>query len=242
MDSQFKLRFVAKPGDTYGYSGEGTEYVAKFAQNKTNVSFDALVSDHIFDVYGLDNTSISPEDWVLPNLAMPVDSDGVRHKPFCSGPASRYCNKFGKWSAADEMVTTVEDYTRFMIAVMKGEGISKSMQKGRFTIQTSTADDEILSCKLEDPRKCPTAQGYGLGWEIFEFGDAKIVSHGGSDWSERAMVYFDVHTLDGVVLFINGHADTSTEALIDGLYALDDGSKIAMLYRGWVDAYKKKTE
>ena len=48
--------------------------------------------------------------------------------------------------------------------------------------------------------------------------------------------------MNGVILFINGPSSTTTEALIAGLNALDPDSPIAMLYRGWVDAYNASLE
>ncbi len=76
--------------------------------------------------------------------------------------------------------------------------------------------------------------------EIVSEYQVATAGHGGSDWSEHAMVYFDVDRRDGLVLFLNGPSGTSVEALIDGMNALDPGSRIAMLYRGWVDAYNEK--
>ena len=242
MDPEFKLRFLAEPGTSFGYSGEGFDYVARFVEEKTGKPFPDLVNDYVFEPRGLTDISITPEDWVLERLALPVDEHGERRRPFCASAEERYCLGVGEWSAADELATTVEDYGRFMISVMRGDRVKPSSQAARMTIQTSTEDDEVLSCKPASMDRCPSAQGYGLGWEIFEFDDARIVSHGGSDWSERAMVYFDRDTMNGVILFINGPSSTTTEALIAGLNALDPGSPVAMLYRGWIDAYNASLE
>ena len=62
----------------------------------------------------------------------------------------------------------------------------------------------------------------------------------GSDWSERAMVYFDPATRDGVILFINGPASTSVDALVEGLRLLDPGSRMAALYEGWMARYRAR--
>lgn len=242
LDEQFKLRFSFAPGTSYGYSGEGMEYAARFAEKKTGENFQTLVNERVLGPSGVKDISLAPRDWVIPRLALPVDSEGERKRPFCSGPDGGYCVPDGQWSAADEMVTTVEAYARFMIGVMNGEGVSDELQAERMTIQSSTAEDEVLACTLPDRTLCPSAQGYGLGWEIFEFEDAKLVSHGGGDWSERSMVYFNPETRDGIVLFINGPSTTNVEALMAGMNALDNRSKIAVLYRGWVDAYNQKNK
>jgi CubicO group peptidase (beta-lactamase class C family) len=237
MDPEFTLRFVAEPGTTFGYSGEGMDYLAHFLENKTGESFDTLVSTHVFEPLGLDDISITREDWVVERLALPVDESGARHDPYCSGPDGGYCLGTGDWSAADELATTVEDYAAFMIAVMNGKGVNDELADERIDVQTSSADDPVLSCKFEDRAMCPREQGYGLGWEIFAFDDRTLVSHGGSDWSERAMAYYDPATRNGVILFINGPSSTSVEALIAGMRVLDPDSRMAAMYRGWVDAY-----
>jgi CubicO group peptidase (beta-lactamase class C family) len=242
LDPQFTLRFVRDPGTQFGYSGEGIEYVARFVQEKTGQPFDLLVRKRVFGAMALRSMSMSPKPWVMERVVQPVDTEGARHRPLCTGPDERRCTRTGVWAAADDLVTSVEDYATFMIAVMNGDGVSDALQQDRLTVQSSTADDAVLACPLQDAEQCPVAQGYGLGWELFDFGYARIASHGGSDWSERAMVYFDVDTRDGLVLFLNGPSDTIVDALIEGMNILDPGSRIAMLYRGWTDAYRARME
>ncbi len=240
MDDQFKLRFVSDPGVKFGYSGEGYDYLARFLEKKFERGFDELVSEYVLTPLQMKNTSVSYQQWVVARLAKPVDANGKRHKPFCSGPDERWCSELGDWSAADDMVTTVEDYVVFLINVMQGNGLNDAVQANRLSIQTSTVDDAVLACPFSDKSKCPIDQGYGFGWEIFRFSDATIVSHGGSDWSERAMAYFDPDSRNGVVVFLNGPNEKSASALVDILEKLDPGSRIAPLYRGWIAAYEAK--
>ncbi len=40
------------------------------------------------------------------------------------------------------------------------------------------------------------------------------------------------------VLFINGPASSSVEALIEGMRLLNPESRMAGMYQGWVDAYR----
>ena len=239
MDDESKLKFVSDPNAKYGYSGEGYEYLARFAEKKTKQDFQSLVEHFVFNPNELTNISLSPQPWVYPRMVQPVDADGISHKPFCNANGSR-CSRVDQWSAADEMVTTVEDYAHFMISVMRGDKISRQLQTERFTVLSSTADDPILACPFEDKTACPRQQGFGLGWEVYQFDDATIVSHGGSDWSERAMAYFDRETNHGIVLFLNGSSENSLEAMIEVLEILDSGSRIAAMYRGWVAAYRKQ--
>ena len=228
---------IADPGTRYGYSGEGMDYLARFLERKTGQPFEELVATHVFAPLGLDSISITRQSWVIERLALPVDETGERQAPWCSNATGDYCLGEGEWSSADELTTTVDDYAQFLIAVMNSAGVSAPLHSDRLTVQSSTADDPILRCRLTPPERCPVRQGYGLGWEIFDFDDLKIVSHGGSDWSERAVTYFDPATRDGIVLFLNGPASRTTDALIDAMLVLDPESRLAAMYRGWVDAY-----
>ena len=218
------------------------DYLARFLEKKSGRSFESLVAEYVLVPLGLENTSVARRAWVVDRMALPVDAAGNRHKPYCSGPEGRYCLDEGEWSAADELATTVEDYATFMIAVMNSDGVSADLQNERLTVSTSTADDPVLSCRFVDAQRCPLSQGYGLGWEVFEFDDAKYASHGGSDWSERSMVYFDPNSRNGIILFLNGPAESSVDALIKGIRLLDPESRMAALYQSWVDAYNAEKE
>ena len=52
-----------KPGTQTGYSGEGYNYVARFAEKKTGRSFEDLAQQYVFDPIGMKNTSYTPKDW-----------------------------------------------------------------------------------------------------------------------------------------------------------------------------------
>lgn len=68
-----------------------------------------------------------------------------------------------------------------------------------------------------------------------------MARHGQGDWSERTIAYFDIERRDRLVLFLNGLADITVEAPSDGMNALDPDSKSAKLYRGWVQACRRKS-
>ncbi len=242
QDPENKLRFIANPGEGYGYSGEGMDYVARFLEAKTGKGFEQMVREHVLRPFGIDDMHVAPSTSVLARLTAPVDAAGKRHRPLCNGPSSTYCAELGEWSAADEMATTVTAYARFMLAVMAGEGLNNELKRERFEVLTSTGDDPILKCPFRDRSRCPVKQGYGLGWQVFEFRGQRLVSHGGSDWSEQAMAYFDPDSRDGVVLFINGPPEANAEALIAGLRVLDEDSPMAALYQGWLDAYRQQKD
>jgi CubicO group peptidase (beta-lactamase class C family) len=46
--------------------------------------------------------------------------------------------------------------------------------------------------------------GFGLGWEVLDYGNNKVIRHTGSDWGEKAIGYFVPTRGVGVVIFTNG--------------------------------------
>lgn len=48
----------------------------------------------------------------------------------------------------------------------------------------------------------PRSQGYGLGFEVIDYGDFKVIGHGGSDWSELAIAYFYEPSDDTVIAWL----------------------------------------
>jgi CubicO group peptidase (beta-lactamase class C family) len=98
------LQFQWQPGTQFGYSGEGFDYVARFAEKKTGRPFEELAQEYVFDRIGMKDTSYTPREWWTGRQAKPVEAD----------PRT-------KWSAADLLRTTVRDYATFMINVMNNE-------------------------------------------------------------------------------------------------------------------------
>jgi CubicO group peptidase (beta-lactamase class C family) len=86
------LKFQWQPGTDFGYSGEGFDYVARFAEKKTGKPFEELAQLNVFDPIGMKETSFTPRDWWKGRQAKPVET-GNRTK----------------WSAADLLRATVGD-------------------------------------------------------------------------------------------------------------------------------------
>jgi CubicO group peptidase (beta-lactamase class C family) len=57
------LQFQWRPGTQFGYSGEGFDYVARFAEKKTGRPFEELAQKYVFDRIGMKDTSSTPREW-----------------------------------------------------------------------------------------------------------------------------------------------------------------------------------
>jgi CubicO group peptidase (beta-lactamase class C family) len=239
-----KLAFRADPGTQFDYSGEGYDYVARFVEEKLGRPFPALVREYVTEPAGMTGISLStPDTWVVARLALPTDDarTGGRLVPGCE-TTGQYClcrrdprPVCRRWAVADDMVVTVEDYAAFLISVMRGERLDAAVRAERFRAlpQQPRADWRVVDCAIATARTCPTAEGWGLGWEVVDYGDRQVVTHGGADWGEVALAYFDPASRDGLIVFLNGRRPGAYRAMAAALRLLAPSSPLAARYDRW---------
>ena len=169
-------------------------------------------------------------------IAVMTDATGT-HKPFCR--PSGWCSPERTFGAADDMVITVEDHAAFLIGVMNAQGLTPELADERNRVHVPT-DAEFVApdCEAAPANQCPKAQGYGLGWEVVDFGANKLVGHGGNDWAEVALAYYYTRSRDGLIIFLSGENSAGLGAMADAIKLLDPDSVMAERYRKWQAAEK----
>lgn len=192
------LAFENDPGNTFGYSGIGFYILAKFMEEKMSATFPHLVEEHIFIPLEMKNSSIVIEPWFQNQRPIPVDINGKYMKP--------YDFNYGYWNSADELHTSVEDYAKFLISSMNGDGLTKELILEREKIFSDLTNDPIFGTNESTQNVFyPPSYGYGLGWMVFDYGDGnKNIQHGGNDGGENAMGYFHTKSKNGLIVFLNG--------------------------------------
>jgi len=184
------LQLQWKPGTQFGYSGEGIDYVARFAEKKAGQPFEELAQQFVFDPIGMKDTSYTPRSWWAGRQAKPVESE----------PRTR-------WSAADLLRTTVRDYSKFVISVMNNDGVTKEIAAERLKItrnQITPEMESVLCESAQDPEHCKVSMGFGLGWRIVKINDETVIDHTGGDSDIKTIALFIPRTRTGVVIFTNG--------------------------------------
>lgn len=184
------LKFQFQPGTRFGYSGEGFDYVAHFAENKTGVPFEELAQQYVFTPIGMKDTSYTPRPWWSGRQAKPVESE----------PRT-------KWSAADLVRTTAEDYARFIISLMHNDGVSPGIAAERLRISRNLMTPELESalCELaKDPAHCTLSIGVGLAWRVVKISGKTILDHTGADNDVKTFAFFIPEQQIGAVIFTNG--------------------------------------
>lgn len=140
-----KLKFNHKPGTKYGYSGEGFEYLAKYIETKTKAPFEQLVNDYVFKPAGMNNVSFSVNKDHFQNMVQALDETGKFYGHYCRPEG--WCLTEGHWSAAGDMVVSVEDYSKFLIWVMQRSRSNGALKKQIENIRINQDIFKGFDCK-----------------------------------------------------------------------------------------------
>lgn len=231
-----KLQFLHDPGTTFGYSGEGFEYLMRFVEAKLGTSFPELVDAEILQPLRITGASFAYRKDNFENVALSVDNDTGEFRTdwgyHCS-VISNACAEDGTYSTSHNMTMTVESLAKFAISVANADGYDSAMAADRNTVQ-SIKDRPLYFCDQPGIDDCPAGQGYGLGWEVLNYGDTQLLAHGGHDYSVLTIVGINPKTKNGVIVLLNAPELPSLRVMPDILEILDPGTPLNQQYRGWL--------
>ncbi|MFN2406790.1 MAG: serine hydrolase domain-containing protein [Pyrinomonadaceae bacterium] len=187
MNASKKLEFMADPGTKVNYSGEGLEYLRRALEKKFNQPLEQLAAKWLFQPYGMKRTRFFWDSSIDESLfAVAHNAEG---KPYD-------VHKHTTANAADLLLTTLDDYARFSINVMKGEGLSRAV-----------FDDMV---RPQAPYPSGKNIFFGLGWMILpdlSSGEYALV-HTGSDPGVNTVVILFPKSQRGLIVFTNGDNGT----------------------------------
>jgi CubicO group peptidase (beta-lactamase class C family) len=201
------LRFNFEPGTKFGYSGEGFEYLRHALEQKFHTTLDILLDTKLTQPLHMKDTRYWTENLDTSRFAQWHDGQGRRYS----------ISIHTSVNAADDLITTVEDYCRLGIYTMKGAGLPDSL----FSAMTSPQ----VKVK-ENYYRC-------LGWGLVKGlpGGEYALEHGGSDVGVRTMAVFLPVSYAGVVVMTNGD---------NGMFISDQVIKKALPYGAQILATMNK--
>ncbi|WP_416306535.1 serine hydrolase [Neptunicella sp. SCSIO 80796] len=196
MSDSKKLSFNFVPGQGYGYSGEGFEYLRRALEAKFATTLEKLADKLVLQPAGMINTHF----WWDENLnealyAKNVDEQGNLYP----------LDKYYKPNAAANLITTIGDYSRFMQYVLNQQQVMP----------------EIYHAMIDKGYKLGEHHYFGLGWEIFDGFSTNdyAVMHTGKDPGVNTLAVFFPETDSAYVLFMNGdNAAPVFEHMLPQLY------------------------
>lgn len=186
------LAFKNDPDTQFGYSGEGFQYIARFAEKKMDAPLENLVEKQIFIPAGMTQTSFTKKPWFEGRIAMSRNGKGEHD----------YATVREDWNAADDVWATVGDYARFLTWVMDNP-VSDEPVSTYWTAKENLGGQICGEGRLAVD-VCPKSLGFVGGWNVYHTADNLIVMHGGGDVGERTLGFFDPVGKTGAVIFTNG--------------------------------------
>ncbi|MCF8425194.1 MAG: class A beta-lactamase-related serine hydrolase [Bacteroidia bacterium] len=197
-----KLHFEFQPGTKYQYSGEGFEYLRKALETKFHKSLNELASELIFEPLQMTDTKYfwdSKTDSL--RFAIGYNDKGIAYQT----------EKNTISNGADNLLTTVEDYGKFLTSVMKSDGINETVFNDMIKNQVETKPGKF----------------FGLGFEIYDIGNGEyVLSHGGADKGCQTIVFILPKTKQGLIIFTNVDDGYKVYEKILQHYLGDKGQKI----------------
>jgi CubicO group peptidase (beta-lactamase class C family) len=181
------LKFEFEPGTKYQYSGEGYDYLRKAIEHKFNKTIEQLASKLIFKPLKMNNTSYVWNKKYETRIAKWHTEKGETY-PF---------KKQTEAHGADDLLTTIEDYNKFIAYLINGADLAKELQQEMVKNQIRMNDNQY----------------FGLGWYIDENINTKndfAIVHGGDDIGVHTIAFIIPKTKQGLIIFTN--CDNGTDA------------------------------
>jgi len=154
-----KLNIAFEPGSRYAYSGEGLVLLQLVVETITRKPLVELMQDRVFGPFGMARTSMVWQGRFDGDYANGYDEYGKS-----LGPQRRQ-----KADAAGSMLTTVQDFARFLQAVLESKGLGKRTRDSMLSPQIAILSKRqfpTLSTETTDENK-GIKLSYGLTWGLY---------------------------------------------------------------------------
>lgn len=203
IDKDNILKFEFKPGTKYQYSGEGFEFLRKALESKFNKSIEQLAQEYLFKPLNMMDTHFT---WTND-----MDEDRYAQEHDEQGKPIKF-KKHTKANAADNLLTTIEDYSKFMVHILNGAGLSKKLYQ------------EMMSKQVNEK----PGIDFGLGWEIFNnVGHGEFaLQHMGGDYGIKTLALLFPKSKRGILIFTNSENGIKVWGKIIREYFGEIGEKI----------------
>ncbi len=195
--SEKTLKIHFTPGERFSYSGEGFVYLAKVIEHLTGEAFDDFMKRVVFQPLGMTSSSYVWQPRYDKLLSFRHNALG--HALGQNKPPARFANVA---NAAASLRTTVQDYGRFVAAILKGTGLKPETRKLMLTPQVQVCEGGSNSVDRPDANRLPDV-AWGLGWGLQTTTDGLSFWHWGDQGDSKAYIVAFDRTKNGVVVLTN---------------------------------------
>lgn len=195
LEDDHKLKIHFQPGSRYAYSGEGIDLLRLVVETVTRRPLEELMQQRVFEPLGMIRTSMVWQPVFERDYANGYDEYGRS-----LGPQRRK-----KADAAGSMQTTISDFSKFLRAVMSGQGLKKK------TWEQMLAPQIQINSQHEFPTLVPATTdaymkirlSYGLGWGLYWTPYGKAIFKEGHDEGWRNYTLWYERQGSGLVVMTN---------------------------------------
>ena len=190
-----KLRVNFMPGTKYNYSGEGMVYLQVVLEHMLGTSLEELVQKKIFIPLHMNRSSYKWQAKFEDDYCMGHQSTGKLYEK----------DKDKDARAASTLETTLDDYTKFTKAILKGTLLKKETAKEMFTPQIRLRSiQQFGPLQFRDSTGNDTIQlSYGLGWGLLQspFGTGAFKEGHGDGFQHYSIIFPKTGT--GIIIMSN---------------------------------------
>lgn len=155
-----KLAIYFEPGSRYAYSGEGMKLAQRVLERGLGLDVAAEMQRRIFNPLGMRRTFLICCDGFEDNLTAgyAIDSARIGH------------DQNDEFGAPGSMETTIDDWSRFLAGVVRGDGLSEAAKAEMIRTQIRIRFETQFPTLRETETDAwdPIALGYGIGWGVFD--------------------------------------------------------------------------
>jgi CubicO group peptidase (beta-lactamase class C family) len=183
------LRTHFKPGERFSYGSSAFTWLQRAIEATGGDKLEKLAIQRVFGRFGMQRSSLEWHARFEDNHAVGHEMDGepVQKRRAASAHAS--------WS----LVTTAGDYSRFLMAVLRGDGLTAATHAAWFSPAVQARQGFAEDLAGDNPVDPLVAWGLGWGLEPAQ----GCFFHWGHMPGSRAYLLCDRHRGDGAVWFAN---------------------------------------
>lgn len=185
-----RLDLAFDPGTAWSYSGEGFVYLQKTIEHLTGLTLDEFARREVFEPLGMTHSGYVWQDAFEGNATARHSSQGN------VSPIRRAT----EGNAAATLLTTAEDYARFLAAIVNSEGLKPETIDAMLRPEIS-----VVSSTWGDDAEARERVSWGLGWGLHPMEAGHAFWHWGDNGDAKAFTMTDYGSGDGFVYFANSN-------------------------------------
>lgn len=195
-----KLDIEFAPGTAFQYSGEGYQYLSKVLAHLNKVSeckLDSIFQKEVAIPLHADYLIYNWNDSVAKYKAF----GHKKGKPTHNKPIQKDLNGF---NAAHSLHTNAANYSKFILALLKREGLTENSFKELLNSQVKLPEDNVM-------RRIAGITSWSLGFAMHKSANKTVYAHFGDNGHFTSYFNFYPETKSGIVIFSNSEALMHTD-------------------------------